>query len=74
MEWVPLSMVCSHLVIGILCASVAFGAKQKAEPWFLAGALLGGLALACVLLLFSRKRPVKLRKIYPSISAQITGE
>ena len=44
MTWVY-SIIVLHMILGVLCACVAHETRHRAEPWFLAGTLLGGLAL-----------------------------
>ena len=41
MGWIYLMLV-AHLLFGFGCAYLAREARQKAEPWFLVGTLLGG--------------------------------
>ena len=55
MTWFYLLFVL-HLLIGIFCAHLANEMRYRVEPWFLAGTLLGGVAL--VGLLFANKRSV----------------
>jgi len=55
MTWFFLIFVL-HLLIGIFCAHLAHEMRYRVEPWFLAGTLLGGVAL--VGLLFANKRSV----------------
>ena len=56
MDWFFLTLVCAHLMIGLFCGHLAYETKQKAEPWFLAGTLLGALALVGFLVHYNRKR------------------
>ena len=64
MSLLPLMLVCGHLIIGLFCAYLAYEYKQKAEHWFLAGALLGGLALLAFCFLRNWKRPVRNGRSY----------
>jgi hypothetical protein len=57
MDWVYLALVCAHLLIGLFCGHLAYEARHRAEPWFLAGIVLGGLALIVCFYLANRKRP-----------------
>ena len=36
MDWVYLALVCVHLLIGLFCGHLAYAARHRAEPWFLA--------------------------------------
>ena len=64
MPLVPLMVVCGHLLIGLFCAHLAYEYKERAEPWFLAGALVGGLALLAFYLHRNWKRPVSNGRMY----------
>lgn len=44
MTWIYLFIVL-HLCFGILCGSLAHKRHHRTESWFLAGTILGGLAL-----------------------------
>ena len=55
MEWIFLVLV-THLLFGLLCGYLACRAERRTPPWFLAGALLGGLALVGFLL-FGNPKP-----------------
>jgi hypothetical protein len=50
-------VLCLHLLFGLACARMAQRARIKAEPWFVAGTLMGGFAILAFLFL-ERHRPV----------------
>jgi hypothetical protein len=69
MSLLPLAIVCGHLLIGLFCAYLAYEHKEKAETWFLAGALVGGLALLAFYLRRNWKRPVDNGRMYITTKA-----
>jgi hypothetical protein len=56
MFWLIFAL-CAHLVFGLICRNLAINARVRVEPWFLAGTVLGGLAVIAFLLL-ERYRPL----------------
>ena len=61
MEWIFLVLV-SHLLFGFSCGYLAFRAERRTPPWFLAGTLLGGLALVGFLCFGNSKPPEAIEK------------
>ena len=45
-----------HLMFGLFCAYLAYETKLKAEPWFVAGTILGGLGLLFCWLIVNQKK------------------
>ncbi|MDA0746001.1 MAG: hypothetical protein O2954_05740 [bacterium] len=59
MDWIPLTIVCAHLIIGLVCGHLAQETRLKPESWFLAGALFGGFALIAIFIRTSGKRSTR---------------
>ena len=57
MTWVYVFIVL-HLFFGVLCGCLAHEKHQRTESWFLAGTLLGGLALIGFWVMTYRKHPM----------------
>ena len=53
-----LNEITKKFLIGLICAYLAYEYKENAEAWFVAGALVGGLALLAFYLHRNWKRPV----------------
>lgn len=64
MTIMPLVVILGHLLIGLLCAHLATSCREKAETWFVAGALFGGLALLAFYIHRNWKRPVNSGRLY----------